>query len=232
MNRKVRDKWNRMRKARRRRISSIAKGHPDANTRLRAQIIRALVSQKSVTALIEILLCSRSLIYKVANRFVELGEAAFTDRREDNGQTVVNKSVERTIRTLVSQSPRQFGRRRTTWTLELLVSVLKKRTKIKLSCTTMWRVLRSMKIRLGYPKPFVNCPWPKSRRDQRIQRLRYLLLNAREGDVWVFQDEVDIHLNPKIGADYMLPGTQKKILTPGANQKKYIAGASMRSPAN
>lgn len=175
--------------------------------------------------MIEILLCSKSLIYKVANRFVKLGEAAFTDRREDNGQTVVSKPVKRTVRTLVSQSPQQFGRRRPTWTLELLVSVLKKQTNIKLSCTTMWRVLKSMKIRLGFPKPFVNCPWPKTRRDQRVQRLRYLLLNARQGDVWVFQDEIDIHLNPKIGADYMLPGTQKKILTPGANKKNYIAGA-------
>jgi transposase len=38
-------------------------------------------------------------------------------------------------------------------------------------------------------------------------------------------DEVDIHLNPKIGPDWMLPGQQKTVLTPGQNQKRYLAGA-------
>jgi hypothetical protein len=34
-----------------------------------------------------------------------------------------------------------------------------------------------------------------------------------------------IHLNPKIGPDWMLCGTQKTVLTPGKNQKRYLAGA-------
>ena len=40
-----------------------------------------------------------------------------------------------------------------------------------------------------------------------------------------YQDEVDIDLNPKIGADWMLKGQQKRITTPGHNQKYYLAGA-------
>ena len=38
-------------------------------------------------------------------------------------------------------------------------------------------------------------------------------------------DEVDIHLNPKIGRDWMLPGTQRIVVTPGKNVKNYVAGA-------
>src|SRR5208282_2736852 len=38
-------------------------------------------------------------------------------------------------------------------------------------------------------------------------------------------DEVDIHLNPKIGLDWMNQGHQRQIETPGQNQKRYIAGA-------
>ena len=41
----------------------------------------------------------------------------------------------------------------------------------------------------------------------------------------MYEDEVDIHLNPKIGPDWMLPGDQKRVLTPGQNQKRYLAGA-------
>lgn len=223
--RMVQRKWDRFGDRRRRIIRSVAKGHPDANTRCRAQIVMALVRGTAVQAIREVLQCSASLVYKVAHRFLAVGEAAFADRREDNGRAVTNKTVESTVRLMVAETPRKFGHRRPTWTLELLVRVLRQRTGLRLSCTTMWRLLRRMKIRLGYPKPFVKCPWPSARRDLRIQRLRYLLLHARPGEIWVFEDEVDIHLNPKIGPDYMLPKTQKKVLTPGVNKKRYLAGA-------
>lgn len=41
-----------------------------------------------------------------------------------------------------------------------------------------------------------------------------------------YEDEVDIHLNPKIGADWQLHGQQKRVVTPGQNEKYYLAGAS------
>ncbi len=40
-----------------------------------------------------------------------------------------------------------------------------------------------------------------------------------------YQDEVDIDMNPKIGAEWMHQGQQKHIATPGQNQKHYRAGA-------
>lgn len=40
-----------------------------------------------------------------------------------------------------------------------------------------------------------------------------------------YEDEVDIDLNPKIGADWQLRGQQKKVVTPGINEKCYLAGA-------
>jgi len=55
-----------------------------------------------------------------------------------------------------------------------------------------------------------------------IQRLEQTLPAQ---DVLVHEDEIDIHLNPKIGPDYMLKGQQKRVLTPGQNVKRYLAGA-------
>jgi transposase len=203
----------------------MAKGHPDAKTRCRAQIVVALARGIKVRDIVNVLGCSISLVYKVAHKFLEQFEGAFADRREDNGSTVITKNVRNVVWAMVAETPRKFGHRRPTWTLELLVRVLKERTGIRLSRATMSRLLRRLRIRLGRPKPFVKCPWPKARKDLRIWRLRYLLLHARPGEVWVFEDEVDIHLNPKIGPDYMLPSIQKKVLTPGVNQKRYLAGA-------
>jgi putative transposase len=39
-----------------------------------------------------------------------------------------------------------------------------------------------------------------------------------------YQDEADIDLNPKIGADWMLKGQQKRIVTLG-QKEHYLAGA-------
>lgn len=36
---------------------------------------------------------------------------------------------------------------------------------------------------------------------------------------------MDIHLNPKIGPDWMNRGKQKEVVTPGQNVKRYLAGA-------
>lgn len=223
--RMVRGKWNRFRERRRQAIRIMAKCDANANTRCRAQIIVALVQERKVAEIVNFLQCSKSLVYKVAHDFVENAEVAFADRREENGEVAATPVVDEALWTMVAATPREFGCRRTTWTLELLAIVLRQRVGVKLSRSTISRALRRLGIRLGRPKPFVKCPWRKGRKNERIRRIYYLLRNAREGEVWVFEDEVDIHLNPKIGPDYMLPATQKKVSTPGKNQKAYLAGA-------
>jgi hypothetical protein len=40
-----------------------------------------------------------------------------------------------------------------------------------------------------------------------------------------YEDEVDIHLNPRPGPDWMMRGRQKWVRTPGKNEKRYIASA-------
>ena len=36
---------------------------------------------------------------------------------------------------------------------------------------------------------------------------------------------MDVHLNPKIGPDWTLPGQRREVVTPGNNQKRFVAGA-------
>lgn len=38
-------------------------------------------------------------------------------------------------------------------------------------------------------------------------------LPAAEAAVW--EDELDVHLNPRVGPDWTLPGTQRVVMTPG-----------------
>lgn len=39
---------------------------------------------------------------------------------------------------------------------------------------------------------------------------------------------LDIHLNPKSGADWQVREKQKRVVTPGQNEKYYLAGALHR----
>jgi len=175
--------------------------------------------------LIKARLASCSQVYAVMHRFLDRGLLGLADRREDNGDPKVSEEYEAELLLIVSHSPREYGYRRPTWTRELLILVLQKRTRIRISCTTMSRLLKRLRIRLGWPKPRVGCPWKKARKTRRLRQIRQLIHSLPKHEVILYVDEVDIHLNPKIGPDWMLPGTQKTVWTPGKNRKRYLAGA-------
>ena len=58
-----------------------------------------------------------------------------------------------------------------------------------------------------------------------ISPIARLVASLPRKQVAVYEDEVDVHLNPKIGLDWMGLGQQKDVLTPGQNEKRYLAGA-------
>ena len=223
---KVLEVWKSLSARERRMIRNRAQVALDAPLRGHCKVILSLVAGNGARAIAKSGLASSSQVYRVAQRFVEEGPVGLVDYREDNGDTKADEDYQAVLLDVVaSSSPREYGYRRPTWTQELLILVLAKKTGVRVSTTTMCRVLKRLKIRLGRPKPIVGCPWKKRRRIRRIKQIERLLETVPENEVIVFVDEVDIHLNPKIGPDYMLRGTQKTVLTPGKNQKRYLAGA-------
>jgi len=222
----VQQAWQSLSSYERRTLRAFAKGSPDAGLRCRCKIVLSLVRGNSPSLIARGGQHSQSQAYRVARRFIEEGLAGLADRREDNGDCKVTEEYEADLIAVVGgSSPRKFGYRRPTWTQELLILVLQKRTGIRISRTTMSRLLKRLHIRLGRPKPIVGCPWKKRRRMKRLREIRTLLDVVPPDEVILYVDEVDIHLNPKIGPDWMLRGTQKSVLTPGKNQKRYLAGA-------
>ncbi|VFS52038.1 Uncharacterised protein [Budvicia aquatica] len=59
--------------------------------------------------------------------------------------------------------------------------------------------------------------------EKRLAIMLALVQKQTEHPVF-YQDDVDIDLNPKIGADWMRKGQQKRIATQGQNHKHYLAG--------
>lgn len=221
----VQEIWKSWRPRDRRVLRAYAKGSPDARFRLRCLIIVNLVQGTKLKQIQTVLGCARATLYRVAHGFLEGGLTGLVDRREDNGQPKISEAYEWALLIAVAFTPRDYAQERPTWTQELLILVVGKQTGIQISTSTMSRTLRRLKVRLGRPKPVVACPWKKARKTRRLNEIRRLIENLPAGHVVVYADEVDIHLNPKIGADWMLQGMQKRVLTPGRNEKRYLAGA-------
>lgn len=221
----VQQTWQKLSSRERKVTRSYAKGSPDAGLRMRCKIILALVRGNRPADVIRSAMASSSIIYEVMHRFIDQGLLGLADRREDNGESKVTEEYEAELLAIVPGSPRKHGYRRPTWTQELLILVLQKRMGVRISRTTMSRLLARLHIRLGRPKPIVGCPWKKRRRMKRLAEIRRLIATLPKDEEVLYVDEVDIHLNPKIGSDWMLRGTQKTVMTPGKNQKRYLAGA-------
>ena len=131
-----------------------------------------LVRGESPTQIRRILGCARSHVYDVAAKFIASGVEGLGDRREGNGSPKVNDEYAAFVVEAVAGAPTEHGYQRPTWTQELLVLVAKQRTGIAISTTTMSRLLARLGARHGWPKPCVECPWPKVRKTRRLTEIR------------------------------------------------------------
>jgi len=174
---------------------------PDAGTRTRMSILLHLARGRPARQVADSLRLARSTVYRVAERFGAEGFAGLADRREDNGPPGVDESFLLSLRQVVAGSPQDYGWPRPTWTQELLCVVLARQTGRLVSQPTMSRCLKAIGARLGRPWPVVGCPWPKARRNRHARRIRRLIAQLPTDEVALYADEVDIHLNPRIGSD-------------------------------
>lgn len=207
------------------RIRRLRRSTKDAGLAMRCQIILHAGKGRSSRTIAEAVGCSRSWVSRAIRRFVDYGEAGLMDRREDNGTLKLDEWYLGQLLEVVSRRPTDFGQRRPTWTRELLVKVMTRLSSIRVHPGTMSRALKQIGARWGRPRPVVRCPWPKRAKNKRLRQIRDLLEKLPPEEVAVYQDEVDIHLNPKIGLDWMNRGQQKEVVTPGQNEKRYLAGA-------
>lgn len=214
-----------LRPAVKRRLTKRLREARDAGEMRRIQIVLLYAQGKGAVKIARALGCGVSTATRVARKYLAAGELAIEDGRRSNGRSVIDDDLCEALRTLLRRTPEHYGWSRPSWTTELLRRVLAQETGVEVSRRTVGRMLHAIGARWGSPKPVVACPWPESRRKRRLRRIRRLLRNLRPDEVAYYADEVDIHLNPRIGRDWMLPGTQKLVLTPGRNEKRYLAGA-------
>jgi len=202
-----------------------AKRALDAELRTRYLIVIHLLDGHSITWIARSLKVSRNTVYRTREHYEAEGEEGLFDKRIDNGARKLTEDYLLTLAEIVAGDPLHYGWKRPTWTREMLIQTMRRLTRISVSLSSMSTALRKIEARRGRPKPTVACPWPESEKQHRLEEIQRMIAGLPTDECAVFEDEIDIHLNPKIGQDWMLRGQQKEVLTPGQNQKRYLAGA-------
>lgn len=190
--------------------------------RLRAHILLLLADGYSWAMIVGVLYCSTRTIARWKHRVEEEGIAAALGTPPTPSR-LGSWWSEVVVAWVLQSSPRDFGLLRSRWSCQVLVLVLLETYELRVSQETVRRWLQKEQIVWRRPCPVVGPSDPQ--KEAKLQALRQLLASLPDNEIAVFQDEVDVNTNPKIGAMWMRRGQQAKVVTPGTNQKRYLAGS-------
>jgi transposase len=173
-----------------------------------------------------VLFCSRSSVYRIVRAYragtLTLGEATeyATHQRRRRRLT---PSLKRSVLALLKIAPRALGWCRTRWSCTTLAVELQVRRGITVSAETMRHWLHELGWEWKRAKVAAKDDDPD--RVTKLARIRLAFEQLRVGTALFLADELDINLLPKVGYQWMPKGEQVEVLTPGTNEKRYLAGA-------
>lgn len=170
----------------------------------------------------EVLFCSFDLISQTLKAFAQ-GRVSGILKQESPPRSEP-AWVMKILRWVTQHTPRDFGYFRSRWSCETLAHLLAFESGLqRLSGETIRRILHRLGLVWRRPRPVVGPVDPEHA--EKFQRIQQLLHSLSRHDVAVFQDEVDLNLNPKIGSMWMQKGQQAEVVTPGNNRKCHVAGS-------
>ena len=123
---------------------------------------------------------------------------------------------------LMQFSPQDFGYQRSRWCTELLAININMLMGLNVAASTLRRWLPRMGIVWRRPVPTLRIKDPAYQ--EKMAQIEEALAKCDQANPVFYEDEVDIDLNPKLGADWMFRARQKRVVTPGQNVKHYLAG--------
>lgn len=214
----------RLYRAQRRRIAKLERRERDAEARQRLRIVLMLDEKQTPTQIHKSTGAARSTVYRVAGHFEAEGEGGLRNRRPEVLPSKVTEDYVQRLEELVYKNPQDLGWRRTNWTCEALAQQLARDTGTELHQSHINRLLGEMGMRWGRPRPGPLRYTTKASKSRKVNKLKRELAALGDDEAVVYADEVDIHLNPKIGSCWMPRGEQFEVETPGKNEKRYVFG--------
>ncbi|MGX8940495.1 IS630 family transposase [Symbiopectobacterium sp. Eva_TO] len=195
----------------------------DKNHARRLTAILMLHRGERVSDVARMLCCARSSIGRWINWLTLYGIEGLKSLRPGRGRRWPFEQICALLIQLVKRSPHDFGYQRSRWSTELLAIKINEITGCQLHASTVrrWRPSAGLVWRRAAPTLRIRDP----HKEEKMEAIAMVLEQCSAEHPVFYEDEVDIYLNPKIGADWQVRGKQKRIVTPGQNEKYYLSGA-------
>jgi transposase len=194
---------------------------------LALHVVLLSAAGRTPTEIAAVLFCSRSTVYR-AVRAYRAGELEGTLEVEGTGRplgrrTGLSPALRRSVLALLQTAPRVCGWCRTRWSCATVALEVQARRGVTVSAETVRRWLHELGWEWKRAKLVAKDDDPQ--RVEKLARIRYAFEHLRAGAALFFADELDISLLPKVGYQWMPKGAQVEVMTPGTNEKRYLAGA-------
>lgn len=209
--------------AHRKTLLSWYRGKHPAELRLRAHILLLLADGHTWAAVCAVLYCSRRTIARWKERFEEQGPEGLRDCPRGAPKRFGLFWAALVVAWVKDFTPRAFGFLRSRWCCETLALLLGQLHGVDVSRETVRRWLRRENLVWRRPRPVLRRP--DAERQARLDKIRAVLRELPDDETAVFEDEVDLTLNPPLGCMWMERGQQAEVVTPGDNEKCYLAGS-------
>jgi putative transposase len=194
---------------------------------LALHILLLCAAGRTPTDIAAALFCSRSSVYRTVRAYRQ-GTLGWNHDAQGRliplmRTTVLLPTLRRSLVSLLKATPRAYGWCRTRWSCATLAVTLQAKRGVVVSAETMRRWLHE--IGWVWKRAKLVAKDDDPHRVERLARIRYIFEQLKQCEAMVFADELDIQLLPKVGCAWMPKGTQLEVMTPGQNQKHYLAGA-------
>jgi transposase len=196
--------------------------HARYGSLLALPVLLLCAAGRTPTEIAAFLFCSRTSVYRIVNADqTHLLDARFDQPRPQ--ASWLSPSVRRSLLALLKQVPSVYGWCRTRWSCATLATQLQLQRGVMVSSSTM----RRWRHALGWvwQRAQLVARDDDPQRVEKLARIRHTLETLRKRAVVLFADELDIHLLPKVGYQWIPQGETVELVTPGQNQKHYLAGA-------
>jgi len=195
----------------------------DPAVRLRAHILLLLADAYPWSQIAAMLYTSTNTIDRWKDRFQREGLDGVLESRRGRPLVFLYWWAALVVRWVTEKTPRDFGFLRSRWSCATVVLLLLEEHHVQVSAETVRRWLHREQIVWRRPRPVLGPKDPAYA--YKLGKIRHLLATLPDDETAVFEDEVDIHTNPKIGSMWMFRGQQAEVVTPGTNVKRYLAGS-------
>ena len=191
---------------------------------LALQLLLLCAAGRTPSEIAAVLFCSRSSVYRVIKAY-RAGTLSFDSPAAEEARRarVLTPTLQRSLLAILGMVPWACGWCRTRWSCATLALELQARRGVQVSAETVRRWLHDLGWVWKRAKLAAKDDDPQ--RVEKLARIRDTFEHLPARAALFFADELDISLLPKVGYQWMPKGEQLEVLTPGTNEKRYLAGA-------